>query len=95
MSGRGRSGFLSSMMLLKHLVGAAGPDPSERVAIALGRLTARLHAMRRMSLSVATQLAARRQSGAGGGAGEGSSARCSSRKFRRSAHDLFGLGAVG
>jgi alkylation response protein AidB-like acyl-CoA dehydrogenase len=48
--------FLSSMMLLKHLVDAAGPDPSARVAIALGRLTARLHAMRRMSISVATQL---------------------------------------
>ncbi len=48
--------FLSSMMLLKHLVAAAGADPSERVAIALGRLTARLHSLRRMSLSVATQL---------------------------------------
>lgn len=50
--------FLSSLMLLKHLVGAAGPTPSERVAIALGRLTARLHALRRMSLSVAMQLQA-------------------------------------
>jgi alkylation response protein AidB-like acyl-CoA dehydrogenase len=48
--------FLSSMMLLKHMVAAAGSDPSERVAIALGRLTARLHTLRRMSLSVATQL---------------------------------------
>lgn len=48
--------FLSSMMLLKHLVGAAGSNPSERVAIALGRMTARLMTMRRMSLSVATQL---------------------------------------
>jgi alkylation response protein AidB-like acyl-CoA dehydrogenase len=50
--------FLSSMMLLKQLVAAAGPAPSERVAIALGRLTARLHALRRLSLSVATQLQA-------------------------------------
>jgi alkylation response protein AidB-like acyl-CoA dehydrogenase len=50
--------FLSSMMLLKHLVAAAGPDPSKRVAIALGQLTARLHALRRLSLSVATQLQA-------------------------------------
>ena len=50
--------FLSSMMLLKQLVAAAGPDPSERVAIALGRLTARLHALRKLSLSVATQLQA-------------------------------------
>jgi len=48
--------FLSSMMLLRHLVGAAGDNPSERVAIALGRMTARLHTMRRMSVSVATQL---------------------------------------
>jgi alkylation response protein AidB-like acyl-CoA dehydrogenase len=50
--------FLSSMMLLKHLVAAAGADPSERVAIALGRLTARLHALRKLSVSVATQLQA-------------------------------------
>ena len=48
--------FLSSMMLLKHLIGAAGKSPPERVAIALGRMTARLHTMRRMSVSVATQL---------------------------------------
>lgn len=48
--------FLSSMMLLRHVVAAAGPNPSERVAIAIGRLTARLHALRQLSLSVATQL---------------------------------------
>jgi alkylation response protein AidB-like acyl-CoA dehydrogenase len=48
--------FLSSMMLLKHLIAAAGANPSERVAIAIGRLTARLHALRQLSLSVATQL---------------------------------------
>ena len=48
--------FLSSMMLLKHVVAAAGSNPSERVAIAVGRLTARLHALRQLSLSVATQL---------------------------------------
>ncbi len=48
--------FLSSMMLLKHLIAAAGTNPSERVAIAIGRLTARLHALRQLSLSVATQL---------------------------------------
>jgi alkylation response protein AidB-like acyl-CoA dehydrogenase len=46
------------MMLLKHLVAAAGANPTERVAIALGNLTARLHALRRLSLSVATQLQA-------------------------------------
>jgi alkylation response protein AidB-like acyl-CoA dehydrogenase len=48
--------FLSCMGLLKQLVAYAGPNPSERVAIALGRLTARLHALRRMSVSVASQL---------------------------------------
>ncbi|MEQ1754137.1 MAG: acyl-CoA dehydrogenase family protein [Micropepsaceae bacterium] len=48
--------FLSSMALVQQLVAVAGPDPSERVAIALGRITARLHALRRLSLSVATQL---------------------------------------
>lgn len=50
--------FLSSMMLLKHLIAAAGSNPSERVAIALGRLTARLHALRKLSVSVAMQLQA-------------------------------------
>ena len=44
------------MVLLKHLISAAGATPSERVAIAIGRLTARLHALRRLSLSVATKL---------------------------------------
>ncbi len=48
--------FLSSFALLKQIIATAGPNPSERVAIALGRLTARLHALRRLSLSVATQL---------------------------------------
>ncbi len=48
--------FLSSLALLKQMIATAGPEPSERVAIALGRLTARLHALRRLSLSVATQL---------------------------------------
>ena len=50
--------FLSSLMLLKHLIAAAGSNPSERVAIALGRLTARLHALRKLSVSVAMQLQA-------------------------------------
>lgn len=48
--------FLSSMALVQQIVAAAGPNPSERVAIAIGRITARLHALRRLSLSVATQL---------------------------------------
>ena len=48
--------FLSSMILLKHLVDAAGSDPSERTAVALGRLTAHLSTLRALSISVATQL---------------------------------------
>ncbi len=48
--------FLSSMALVQQIVEAAGPDPSERVSIAIGRIAARLHALRRLSLSVATQL---------------------------------------
>lgn len=48
--------FLSSMVLLKHVIAAAGTNPSERAAIAIGRLTARLHALRKLSVSVATQL---------------------------------------
>lgn len=48
--------FLSSMALIQQIVNAAGHNPSERMAIAIGRITARLHALRRLSLSVATQL---------------------------------------
>ncbi len=48
--------FLSSMMLVQQIVEAAGPDPSERTAIAIGRMAARLHSLRNLSLSVATQL---------------------------------------
>jgi alkylation response protein AidB-like acyl-CoA dehydrogenase len=48
--------FLSSMILLKHMVEAAGSNPSERVAVALGRLTAHLQTLRALSISVATQL---------------------------------------
>jgi len=48
--------FLSSMALVNQIVAAAGPEPSERVAIAIGRITARLSALRALSISVATQL---------------------------------------
>lgn len=48
--------FLSSMALVNQIVATAGPEPSERVAIAIGRITARLHALRALSISVATQL---------------------------------------
>jgi alkylation response protein AidB-like acyl-CoA dehydrogenase len=44
------------MALVNQIVAAAGPEPSERVAIAIGRITARLHALRALSISVATQL---------------------------------------
>jgi len=48
--------FLSSMMLVQQIVAAAGADPSERTAIAIGRMAARLQSLRNLSLSVATQL---------------------------------------
>lgn len=48
--------LLSAFALLTELVRAAGPEPSERVAVALGRLTAHLATLRQMSLSVAGML---------------------------------------
>ena len=45
--------FLSSFTLLVELARAVGPDPSERQALALGRLGAHVVALRRMSRSVA------------------------------------------
>jgi alkylation response protein AidB-like acyl-CoA dehydrogenase len=48
--------FLSSMALVRQIVEAAGPEPRERTAIAIGRMAARLHALRNLSISVATQL---------------------------------------
>jgi len=48
--------FLSSMALVRQIVEAAGPEPRERTAIAIGRMAARLHALRSLSVSVATQL---------------------------------------
>jgi alkylation response protein AidB-like acyl-CoA dehydrogenase len=50
--------FLSSFTLYKALVAAAGPEPSERMAIAIGRLAARFITLRRMSRSVAGALQA-------------------------------------
>lgn len=50
--------FLSSFTLYKALVAAAGPEPSERVAVAIGRLAARFITLRRMSRSVAGALQA-------------------------------------
>jgi len=50
--------FLSSFQLLVELVRALGSDPSERGAIAVGRLTAHILALRRLSRSVAGMLQA-------------------------------------
>ncbi len=49
--------FLSSFALLVELVRILGPDPSERAAIAVGRLVARIATLRRLSRSVAGMLA--------------------------------------
>ena len=48
--------FLSSFTLLVELVRALGPDPSERAAIAVGRLSAHIMTLRRLSRSVAGML---------------------------------------
>jgi len=48
--------FLSSYVLLTELVRALGPNPDERAAIAIGRLTSHLIVLRRLSRSVAGML---------------------------------------
>lgn len=48
--------FLITFRLLVELVRLAGPDPEPSVATAIGRLTAHLATLRRMSLSVAGML---------------------------------------
>jgi len=48
--------FLSSFTLLVELLRVLGRDPSERAAVAIGRLGAHLLALRRLSRSVATML---------------------------------------
>jgi alkylation response protein AidB-like acyl-CoA dehydrogenase len=50
--------FLSSFALLTELVRVTGPSPSEREAIAIGRLVAHLAALRRLSRSVTGMLQA-------------------------------------
>jgi alkylation response protein AidB-like acyl-CoA dehydrogenase len=52
--------FLSSFTLLVELVRALGPDPSEHAAIAVGRLSAHIMILRRLSRSVAGMLGAGR-----------------------------------
>jgi alkylation response protein AidB-like acyl-CoA dehydrogenase len=48
--------FLITFRLLVELVRLAGPDPEPPVAVAIGRLSAHLATLRRMSLSVAGML---------------------------------------
>ncbi|HEY3065942.1 MAG TPA: acyl-CoA dehydrogenase family protein [Methylomirabilota bacterium] len=50
--------YLSSLALLKELVGEQGRRPTERGMVALGRLVAHLATLRQMSLSVAGMLQA-------------------------------------
>jgi alkylation response protein AidB-like acyl-CoA dehydrogenase len=50
--------FLSSFTLLVELVRALGPDPSDAAAAAVGRLTAHIMTLRRLSRSVAGMLQA-------------------------------------
>ncbi|HUN53266.1 MAG TPA: acyl-CoA dehydrogenase family protein [Candidatus Sulfotelmatobacter sp.] len=50
--------LLSAFTLIVELIRAIGPNPSERAAVALGRLVAHLFTLRRMSLSVAGMLQA-------------------------------------
>ncbi len=50
--------FLSSLTLLVELVRAIGAEPSERAAIAIGRLSSHILALRRLSRSVAGMLQA-------------------------------------
>jgi alkylation response protein AidB-like acyl-CoA dehydrogenase len=52
--------FLSSFTLLAELVRALGPEPSERAAVAIGRLSAHIMVLRRLSRSVAGMLGAGR-----------------------------------
>jgi alkylation response protein AidB-like acyl-CoA dehydrogenase len=50
--------YLSAMALILELIRAVGPDPSERAAIAIGRLTAHLTTLRQMSLAISGMLQA-------------------------------------
>jgi acyl-CoA dehydrogenase len=50
--------FLSSFQLLVELLRRAGPDPEPQIAEVVGRMTAYLRTLRRMSLSIAGKLQA-------------------------------------
>lgn len=49
--------FLSSIQVLKSAIGVIDQDPDRQKAVEVGRLAARLQALRQMSLSVTAQLA--------------------------------------
>lgn len=53
--------FLETFVALRQLVALAGPSPDVRMAESIGRLVAELHALRRMSVSVAGMLEAGRE----------------------------------
>ncbi len=50
--------FLSSFLVMTEMLRVIGPEPSERAAIAIGRFSAHIHTLRRMSRSVAGMLQA-------------------------------------
>jgi alkylation response protein AidB-like acyl-CoA dehydrogenase len=50
--------FLSSFQVIVELIRRAGPDPEPQIAEAIGRMTAHLSTLRRMSLSIAGRLQA-------------------------------------
>ena len=53
--------FLENFNVLRQFVRVAGEQPDARVAVGVGRLVAELHALRRMSVSVASMLEAGRE----------------------------------
>ena len=53
--------FLENFNVLRQLVRVAGSNPDVRVTVGIGRLVAELHALRRMSVSVASMLEAGRE----------------------------------
>lgn len=50
--------YLSAMALILEMVRAVGPDPTERQAIAIGRMVAHLNTLRQLSLAISGMLQA-------------------------------------
>lgn len=63
--------FLSSFLILTEMMRRLGPDPSERAAMAIGRLVAHIHTLRRMSRSVRRHAPGGREPGIAGRPGQG------------------------